>query len=62
MKMTIAPIMNKLIAAGVLFLLSTGSVFGIDPQTTLAMRLWAPEDIEEYAREIAENRVTITTD
>jgi len=51
--------MKKIIAAGVLFLLSTGTVFGIDPQTQLAMRLWAPEDIEEYAREIAANRVDI---
>jgi len=54
--------MKKIIAAGVLFLLLTGTVFGIDPQTQLAMRLWAPEDIEAYAREIAANRVTIHED
>ena len=59
MKMTRELIMKKLMVAGVLLLLSTGTAFGIDPYTNLTMRLWAPEDIEEYAREIAANRVDV---
>ena len=59
MKMILDTKVKKIISAGVLLLLSPGAVFGIDPQTQLAMRLWAPEDIEEYAREIAANRVDV---
>jgi len=49
----------KILAAVMLFLLSTGGVYGIDPETNLAMRLWAPEDIEEYANEIASRRINV---
>ena len=62
MKMIREPIRNRIIAAALLFLLSTGTAFGIDTYTSLTMRLWAPEDIEEYAREIAANRVRVYED
>lgn len=51
----------KFAVACMLFVLSAGAVFGqgLDPETSLAVRLWAPEDIEEYAREIASNRIDV---
>ena len=49
----------KILAAVMLFMLSTGGAYGIDPETNLAMRLWAPEDIEEYANWIASRRIDV---
>lgn len=55
MKATVAGLLLLFVAA-----VAIGQ--GFDEQTRWTIRLWAPEDIEEYAREIAANRQFVTRD
>lgn len=51
----------KAAVIGMLVFLAAAPVLGqgLDPETSLAVRLWAPEDIEEFAREIASRRIDV---